>query len=153
MRHIRFRFTTRCDFGGPRMPSPDRTPRQPSSDGYVPERGPVNQHSGGNDYDRNGPTGFSIQERQAISDCYVNDRAGLPPGFAKKDRLPPGLERQLQRNGTLPPGLEKRVQPLPEQCSTRLPRLPRDWSRVVLSGRIILLDPRQRIVDLFWLQN
>jgi len=24
---------------------------------------------------------------------------------------------------------------------------------VVLSGRIILLDPQQRIVDLFWLQR
>jgi len=135
------------------MPSPDQAPRQPSGESYAAGRGPVNQHSGGDDYDRNGPTGFSSHERQIISDCYVNDRAGLPPGLAKKDHLPPGLERQLQRNGTLPPGLQKRVQPLPEQCSTRLPRLPRDWSRVVLSGRIILLDPRQRIVDLFWLQN
>jgi len=135
------------------MPSSDRVPRQPSGDGYVPDRGPVKQRSSGDDYDGNGPAGFSSQERQVISDCYVNDRAGLPPGLAKKDHLPPGLERQLQRNGTLPPGLQKRVQPLPEQCSTRLPRLPRDWSRVVLSGRIILLDPRQRIVDLFWLQN
>ena len=48
------------------------------------------------------------------------------------------------------PGLQKRVQPLPGACVARLPRLPRDWSRVVLSGRIILLDPGQRIVDLFW---
>jgi hypothetical protein len=27
--------------------------------------------------------------------------------LAKRDRLPPGLERQLVVNGTLPPGLEK----------------------------------------------
>ena len=101
-------------------------------------------------YDGREPSGFSDRDRQIISDCFVNDRAGLPPGLAKKDRLPPGLERQLQRNGTLPPGLQKRVQPLPGSCVARLPRLPRDWSRVVLSGRIILLDPGQRIVDLFW---
>src|SRR4030095_16261332 len=97
------------------MPSPDRVPRQPSGDGYVPERGPVKQRSSGDDYDGNGPAGFSSQERQVISDCYVSDRAGLPPGLAKKDHLPPGLERQLQRNGTLRPGMEKRVQPLTEQ--------------------------------------
>ena len=102
-------------------------------------------------YEGREPSGFSDRDRQIISECFVNDRAGLPPGLAKKDRLPPGLERHLQRNGTLPPGLQKRVQPLPGACVARLPRLPRDWSRVVLSGRIILLDPGQRIVDLFWL--
>jgi len=77
----------------------------------------------------------------------------LPPGLAKKDRLPPGLERQLERNGTLPPGLQKRVQPLSYQCEARLPRLPADWARVVLGGRVILLDSAKRILDLFWLAN
>ena len=103
------------------------------------------------DYDDEGPQEFSSRERQIISDCFVADRSNLPPGLAKKDRLPPGLERQLRRNGTLPPGLQKRVQPLPQMCTDRLPRLPRDWSRVVLSGRIILLDPANRIVDFFWM--
>jgi len=105
------------------------------------------------DYQGREPSGFSDRDRQIIGDCFVNDRAGLPPGLAKKDRLPPGLERQLQRNGTLPPGLQKRVQSLPGSCTARLPRLPRDWARVVLSGLIILLDPGQRIVDLFWLNR
>jgi hypothetical protein len=45
------------------------------------------------------------------------------------------------------------VQPLPDFCTARLPRLPHDWVRVVLGGRIILLDPAQRIVDLFWLNS
>ena len=103
------------------------------------------------DNDDQGPREFSSRERQIISDCYVADRSNLPPGLAKKDRLPPGLERQLRRNGPLPPGLQKRVQPLPGVCTARLPRLPRDWARVVLSGRIILLDPSNRIVDFFWM--
>ena len=103
------------------------------------------------DNDDQGPREFSSRERQIISDCYVADRSNLPPGLAKKDRLPPGLERQLRRNGTLPPGLQKRVRPLPGVCTARLPRLPRDWARVVLSGRIILLDPSNRIVDFFWM--
>ncbi len=105
------------------------------------------------DYDRGGPEGFSTYDRRIISECFVDDRSGLPPGLAQRDRLPPGLERQLQRNGTLPPGLQRRVQPLPDQCAARLPQLPRDWSRVALSGRILLLDPNDRIVDIFWLQS
>jgi hypothetical protein len=108
-------------------------------------------HDGDEDYDDREPTEFSQRERQIISDCFIDNRSGLPPGLAKRDRLPPGLERQLRRNGTLPPGLQKKVRPLPGVCTARLPRLPRDWARVVLSGRIILLDPMQRIVDLFWL--
>jgi outer membrane lipoprotein SlyB len=100
---------------------------------------------------RRWPTGFTEGDRHVINDCFEDNRAALPPGLAKRDRLPPGLERQLQRNGTLPPGLERRVQPLPRICTSRLPRLPRDWERVALSGRIILLDPQRTIVDLFWL--
>ena len=102
------------------------------------------------DYYEQGPQEFSSRDRQIISDCFVADRSSLPPGLAKKDHLPPGLERQVRRNGTLPPGLQKRVQPLPGVCADRLPKLPRDWARVVLSGRIILLDPANRIVDFFW---
>ena len=36
---------------------------------------------------------------------------GLPPGLAKKEHLPPGLQRQLVRNGKLPLGLEKKIEP------------------------------------------
>jgi hypothetical protein len=99
------------------------------------------------------PTSFSARDRQIILSCFGGSGhgRGLPPGLAKKNRLPPGLERQVQRNGTLPPGLQKKVQSLPEDCEARLPRLPQQWSRVVLSGRILLLDSSRRIVDLFWL--
>ena len=105
------------------------------------------------DYDGRGPMGFSDRDRQIIGDCFVNDRASLPPGLAKRDRLPPGLERQLQRNGTLPPGLQKRAQRLPGSCEARLPSLPNDWVRIVVSGRVIMLNSRERIVDLFWLDR
>ena len=134
-----------------REPRPSNDNRYAEEENYQGnERYPRRNDYQGEDYAGRAPSGFSDRERQVISECYVNDRAGLPPGLAKKDRLPPGLEKHLQRNGTLPPGLQKRVQPLPGSCVSRLPRLPRDWSRVVLSGRIILLDPRQTIVDLFW---
>jgi hypothetical protein len=100
------------------------------------------------DYDDH-PSEFSKRERQIIRACFADGRSGLPPGLAKRDRLPPGLEKQLRRKGTLPPGLQKKVQPLSASCEARLPRLPRDWSRVVLSGRILLLDAAHRILDMF----
>jgi len=145
---------------------------EPDQGGYV-EQGPVRRHDDdeqgddddrGDDHDRRGyiyraddgygrgPDGFSGRERQVISDCLADSYRDLPPGLAKRGGdLPPGLERQLQRNGTLPPGLQKRVRLLPDQCNERLPRLPGGWVRVVLGARVMLLDPGNRIVDLFWI--
>lgn len=139
--------------------------------GYV-EQGPARRYGDDEDDDRGDddgrrpyihraddgygrePEGFSERDRGIISDCMANSYAGLPPGLAKRGgNLPPGLERQLQRNGTLPPGLQRRVQPLPGECDARLPRLPGGWVRVVLGARIMLLDPDNRIVDMFWLSG
>lgn len=108
-----------------------------------------------NDNDRGGGRNgdyrvFSNRDRNVISDCLSSGRSGLPPGLAKRDRLPPGLERQVQRNGTLPPGLQKKVTGLPGECSVGLPRLPARWERVILGSRVLLLDPARRIVDLFY---
>ena len=90
---------------------------------------------------------LSAGQQRIISDCYRSGRSGLPPGLAKKDRLPPGLEKQLRRNGTLPPGLQKKVQPLDSRCQVGLPRLPDGWERVIYSDRVIVLDPAKRIID------
>ncbi|MBZ5512828.1 MAG: hypothetical protein LAN70_16900 [Acidobacteriia bacterium] len=95
---------------------------------------------------------FTNYDRQNIRGCFY-DTANLPPGLARRDSLPPGLERQLERNGTLPPALESRAEPLPDVCNARLPRLPLDWSRVVVGNRVLLLDPRSRIADLFNLDD
>ncbi len=95
---------------------------------------------------------FTNYDRQNIRGCFA-DTSNLPPGLANRESLPPGLEKQLQRNGTLPPGLQKRVQPLPSTCSERLPRLPVDWRRVVLGRHVLLLDPDNRIADLFNLDD
>ena len=149
------------------QPSPDRHAegeqyQQPSPEpGYAEEderESREHRHARSDDrddrdeYDQ-GPPEFSRRDRRIITDCFMDDRSGLPPGLARREHLPPGLERHLERNGTLPPGLQRRVQPLPGVCEEHLPRLPRYWSRVMLGGRIMLLDPDQRIVDMFWLEG
>ena len=63
---------------------------------------------------------------------------GLPPGLAKRERLPPGLERQLERNGRLPPGLEGRA--LPEELERTLPPPPKGAERVVVGSDVVLVE-------------
>lgn len=63
---------------------------------------------------------------------------GLPPGLAKREKLPPGLERQLVRNGTLPPGLSKRA--LPPGLASRLGPIPTGTERVIVGGDVALVD-------------
>jgi hypothetical protein len=96
---------------------------------------------------------FGNRDRRVIQSCFNGDYGDLPPGLAKRESLPPGLERQVQRNGTLPPGLQKRVQPLPMVCENQLPALAGGLERVVLSRRVLLLDRNNVILDLFDLDD
>lgn len=97
---------------------------------------------------------YRDQDRDAIRGWYHDHQAQLPPGLAKKDRLPPGLEKQLVRRGTLPPGLQKRIQPCPEELERRLPPPPPDCAHVVIGGHIVLLNRRTNIVvDIFHFEN
>lgn len=135
------------------------------NDGYASEERRHERHDADDDDDNDDDGGarrerskddgyvFTAHDREILRGCVAQDNSGLPPGLAKRDRLPPGLEKQLQRNGTLPPGLQKRVQPLPESCEVRLPRLPHQWERVILGGRIILLDGEQTIRDILELRD
>jgi hypothetical protein len=88
--------------------------------------------------------------QEAIRGWYSQSESHLPPGLAKKDRLPPGLEKQLVRNGTLPPGLQKRLYPAPVELERRLPPPPPDCAHVLISGHIVLLNRKTNlIVDVF----
>jgi len=62
----------------------------------------------------------------------------LPPGLAKKDNLPPGLQKQLEKNGKLPPGIAKRN--LPHELEDKLSPLPRGYVRLQVGGDIILMN-------------
>lgn len=68
----------------------------------------------------------------------------LPPGLAKKDHLPPGLARQLARNGTLPPGLAKRD--LPHDLEAQLEPLPPGRRRVIVDGDVLLIDIATNVI-------
>ncbi len=89
---------------------------------------------------------FTKEERVVVRDWFRGHHEGLPPGLAKRDRLPPGLEKQLRERGTLPPGLQKRVQPLPFELERRLRRLPTGYRRVVIAGNVVLMNERTSVI-------
>ena len=62
----------------------------------------------------------------------------MPPGLAKRDSLPPGLQKQLEKNGTLPPGLAKRD--LPDDLEKKLPSIPDTLERVIAGESVVLLE-------------
>src|SRR5260370_40348646 len=97
---------------------------------------------------------YKDHDREVIRGWYGEHQDNLPPGLAKKDRLPPGLEKQLARRGTLPPGLQKRLQPCPEELERQLPPPPPDCAHVVIGGPLRPLNRRTNVVvDIFHFES
>jgi hypothetical protein len=78
--------------------------------------------------------------RRIVQDYYRNN--ALPPGLAKRDSLPPGLQKQLRERGELPPGLQKRLTPVPAPLAARLPGLPAYYDRYFLGSDLVVVDRR-----------
>ena len=89
---------------------------------------------------------FTEEERVVVKNWFRDHRTGLPPGLAKRDRLPPGLEKQLRERGKLPPGLQKKIQPLPVELERQLRRLPTGYCRVVIAGNVILMNEKTAVI-------
>jgi len=94
---------------------------------------------------------FNEQDRKRIRDYYHtrhskmnNNKKSLPPGLAKREQLPPGLQRQIAKNGTLPPGLEGRR--LPQELERELSPLPKGYVRLEVGVDVVLMDSNTRIV-------
>jgi hypothetical protein len=89
---------------------------------------------------------YRDRDRESARGWYDEHQNDLPPGLAKKDQLPPGLEKQLVRRGTLPPGLQKRLQLVPVDLERRLPPPPPECAHVLIGGHIVLLNRRTNVV-------
>jgi hypothetical protein len=63
----------------------------------------------------------------------------LPPGLAKRNQLPPGLEKQLRERGTLPAGLRKKIEPCSEDLERRLLPPSPDYDHLLIGGHIVSL--------------
>jgi len=94
---------------------------------------------------------FIGSDKRIIRDWIgTQPSSSLPPGLAKRESLPPGLQKQLAKRGKLPPGLEKRLTPFPADLNRRLPPLREGLERVFVHGRAMILNRNtQVILDVF----
>src|SRR5947208_2333468 len=109
------------------------------------------KHDRDDDDDR-GRQYYSDHDRHEMRGYYREHDRGddLPPGLAKRDRLPPGLERQLRVRGTLPPGLRKKMRPCPDELERRLPPPPPQCAHVVIGGHVVLMNrSTYMVLDIF----
>lgn len=108
-----------------------------------------NKHDRDDDDDQ-GEHYYREHERGEMRNWYHDHGEDLPPGLARRDRLPPGLERQLRVRGELPPGLRKKMLPCPEDLERRLPPPPLGCAHVVVGGHVVLVNRSSYMVlDIF----
>lgn len=101
-------------------------------------------HGHGRDHER-----YADHDRD-IRGWYHAHYEHLPPGLAKRDRLPPGLERQLVVRGTLPVGLRGNMQRCPRELEVMLPPPPPNYVHVVIGGNLVLYNRANfQIADVF----
>jgi hypothetical protein len=89
---------------------------------------------------------FSDKEISTIR-AYYQDH-GPKKGDKKKGKgrkgLPPGIAKNLRRGKPLPPGIAK--QALPDGLVRLLPPVPRGYERVILDGKVILVEVATQVI-------
>ena len=94
---------------------------------------------------------FHEKDREKIKSYYSHkDKPkSMPPGLAKKDNPPPGLQKHIVKHGELPPGLQGRS--LPYELEKTLTPLPKGFVRLKVGGDVVLMNEKTRIVvDVIW---
>jgi hypothetical protein len=96
---------------------------------------------------------FTLRDRRTIRTCVNEHASDLPAAVTQRPELPSGSERQIHRGGTLPSEVQNQAESLPLACEEQLPRLPSDLERVVYSGRVLLIDGKGHVLDMFYLDQ
>ena len=96
---------------------------------------------------------FTLRDRRTIRSCVNEHASDLPAAVTQRPELPAGSERQIHRGGTLSSEVQNRAESLPLACEEQLPRLPSDLERVVYSGRVLLIDSKGHVLDMFYLDQ
>jgi len=133
--------------------SPEPTPSQPSDQDSTQAPNQTSNQTDQTLQPENSTPLFTLRDRRVIRECVNENASAFPAGTTERPELPPGSDRQVRRGETLPAELQDKIYPLPVACEEKLARLPSDLARVVYSGRVLLLDRRNRIFDLFYLDD
>jgi hypothetical protein len=100
------------------------------------------EHGRGHERERERRPVFSEHDREIVASYYRYHRSELPPGLARREALPPGLQRYLRRNGRLPPGLQKRIVWFPADLDRQLPPVPYGYRRCWVGNNVVIVNPR-----------
>lgn len=90
---------------------------------------------------------FSEIERQIIAEYFHkhgHSSAKKGKGKGKPRGLPPGIAKNLKRGKPLPPGIAK--QHFPVGLIDLLPTAPRGFERIIVGGKIILVEVATQII-------
>ena len=85
----------------------------------------------------------AIPQHEKIISDYLKaaDPTTLPPGLAKREALPPGIEKQLLDTGKLPAGFDQQIKPLPPELDTKLGAIDPTLKRGFAGDRVVEWDP------------
>ncbi|MCH7821436.1 MAG: RcnB family protein [Proteobacteria bacterium] len=83
---------------------------------------------------------FSDDEIRIIGVWYHDHGsvADKKPGKSKRNRLPPGIAKNLTRGKSLPPGIAKQY--LPDRLRQTLPAPSAGYERIVVDSKILLVE-------------
>jgi len=87
---------------------------------------------------------FSTHETAVIREYFQESHGKKSHGKKGAKSLPPGIEKNLQRGKSLPPGIAK--QALPMDLSGRLPPPASGYERIVVSGKILLVEIATQVI-------
>jgi hypothetical protein len=96
---------------------------------------------------------FTLRDRRTIRSCVSEHDSDLPAAVTQRPELASGSDRQIHRGGSLPSEVQNQAQSLPLACEEQLPRLSDDLERVVYGGRVLLIDSKGRVLDMFYLDQ
>ncbi len=87
---------------------------------------------------------FSSKEISIIGTWYKDHGSSQGKRGKKTKGLPPGIAKNLARGKPLPPGIAKQY--LPSGLLGLLPRPPHGFERIIVDGKILLVEIATRVV-------
>jgi|GEM_PF-677134 len=124
------------------QPAPDSAEPKPESTQPAPPTASDNA----------GPL-FTLRDRRIIRTCVDEHASDFPADLLKRPELPSGSERDIRGGGTLPAEAQKKARSLPLDCVRQLPPVPSEMDRVLYNGRVLLIDSKDHILDMFSLED
>lgn len=86
---------------------------------------------------------FRADDRHVVQAFYAQHPGALPPGLAKKGKVPPGHAKRLHRVAVaqiVTPEIEVNLLPLPPALEVQLPPPPHTVIRRILGRDLVMID-------------